>query len=205
MKKLSKIFLSAILVFVLLLPLTFIGCDTNKETAKKLLSIEFVSAIKTDYIVGEALDFNESKLRLVYDDNSKILVEPDVSMVSGFSTTNVGNRNMIIEFDGVQRTIAYTVNSFKLGEYHLYYAGSEESYSEENELENPTARFILNEDGTCIIVNSTEEQSTWSYNNDGKIIIPHDYGDLTLTAVTSTCLSGSQAGHGNFYVLRFAE
>ncbi|MBQ8468952.1 MAG: bacterial Ig-like domain-containing protein [Clostridia bacterium] len=211
MKKLSKIFLSLALAFVFVLPLAFVGCNQNTVAAKKLVSVEFVSAIKTDYIVGETLDFNGAKLRLVYDDNSKVLIDPDASMVSGFNTETVGNKNFVLEYDGVQRTVAYTVNNFKLGTYHLYYWGPQNSYTAAAEEEQAAKYLTLNADGTGSVVLTEVLPVTWQYENSKvKVTINNSESYLQITVQSSTNLVGIDSSmltseNPNIFVYRFAE
>lgn len=83
----------------------------SKDNGKTLAveSIEVVGSIKSTYYVGDLLDLNNAKLKVVYEDESSKQVDLTVSMVSGFSSTVAGTFNLTIIYEQKSITQPYTI------------------------------------------------------------------------------------------------
>ena len=207
MKKVNKVFLSLVLVFVLAMPL-LTGCSLFGNSNKTLVGIELTGNIKTEYLLNENIDFNGQKLRLIYDDNSRVTLNLDESMVSGFSTTTKGNKTMTIEYNEYQKTINYSVNLFKMGRYTNsstdYYNGNTVVYTQNwgslQYLELSSNFTIV---GGFVETNSEAFRGTWQYlsNQKIKIVLDNNGGEREFNIVNTqllqieTIYSGEISGH----------
>ncbi len=177
MKKINKIFLSLALVLILALPM-LAGCDFFGNN-KKLLAYEIEGNIKTEYYLGEQLNVQDVKLNLIYEDNSTVKIPLDSSMITGFDTSTLGNKQITIEYNKVKRTIDYSVK-FRTGMYEATMTSGNQTHSIYIEfLEDGKAYnyAVAEEDKVGVY-----ENFTWEQNND-KLYV--DFFDLHAQAYTN--------------------
>lgn len=83
----------------------------NYSVAQKVITgIELVGQVKTTYIIGEDLDLNGAKLKVLYNNNSEVETNIVSSMVTGFSTETTGNFTLTITYEGFSLRRNYTVS-----------------------------------------------------------------------------------------------
>lgn len=104
MKNFNKIFISLALVLVLALPLLVGGCFGGPKEG-----IKIYSNFKTEYQIGEQLDLTDGKIEYTDEDGKKTIIEITTQMVTSFNTDTVGNRSLIITYQGNTCTVNYSV------------------------------------------------------------------------------------------------
>lgn len=111
----------AFAVMMLALSLCFVGCDLsfgnnssgggNSGTgAKTVIGIGLVGNIKTEYVLNEELDLNGAKLQLMYEDDTSKEIDLLQSMITNFSTQEIGEFTLTITYKGKTITKNYTVS-----------------------------------------------------------------------------------------------
>lgn len=176
MKKLSKVFLSLALVLVMALPmLTMSGCDWfNSNSAKKILEIDLVGEIQTQYVLGESFNANNAKIKIIYEDDTTKQISLDKSMTD-FNSSTIGKKDLTITYEGKVKTIEYRVDAIKLGKFNLikqeYYNGLSKVHTVTPNDTHQGIAYSFNADGTGKVTltnlidttQKTEYNITWSY------------------------------------------
>lgn len=104
--------------------INYLGIDTNiivNLIEKNVKSID-VSCNDLEYEIGEQLNVDNLSLLVTYEDDTTAVVKVKNEMISGFDTSNHGNKSFTITYQNVQKSINYSV--FKpLVIYDIYGAG----------------------------------------------------------------------------------
>ncbi len=119
---LKKYAISFILLFVITLcPFMLMACGENSETLK------VVQSFKTEYYVGEVLDVSTGILEYTKDGETK-QVAVTSEMISTFTTSTIGTRNMVLTYNDKTITISYTVKPFQLVDNVRYNAVDSDTF-----------------------------------------------------------------------------
>ena len=102
MKKFIKIGLCFAFTLLLSASLLLTGC-------KKEAKIELKEEFKVEYYIGEELDVTGGILNYTNEEGKTIPVAITSDMVTGFSSTQVGSRQLIITYEGATLLVDYTV------------------------------------------------------------------------------------------------
>ncbi|MGN1212928.1 MAG: bacterial Ig-like domain-containing protein [Christensenellales bacterium] len=116
MKKLSKIVVTLALVLVLALPVLASGCSFGAEEG-----IKMHTPFKTVYDVGDKLDLTDGKIEYTDKDGKKTIVVISDEMVSGFDSSKVGTREMVITYENNTTLVEYTINAIDIEQGAIYY------------------------------------------------------------------------------------
>lgn len=93
---------------IIALSVCFAGC-TPKSKEKEIAGLDIVGSIKTTYYIGEDLDLNNAKLKIVYTDNTNTQIDLLASMVTGFNSQEVGSFTLTITYKDMTITKNYSV------------------------------------------------------------------------------------------------
>ena len=122
-KALRILIIPAILVCSLLLAT---GCSLadlfkpQNPDGKSVSRIELTKDIKANYLVGDQLNLQDAKLRIVYSDESTSEIEITVTMLSGFDTSTIGSKTLTINYAEKTATYPYTVKYLiEMGTFYL--------------------------------------------------------------------------------------
>ena len=103
-KKIMRCF--AFAVMIVALSLCFAGCDFGfnnsngggTDNKAQVVGIDLVGNIQTEYTLGEELNLNNAKLKVVYDDETEKEIIITTSMINGFNTTILGEKTIKITY-----------------------------------------------------------------------------------------------------------
>lgn len=103
MKIFKKAALALMLVLAVCLPAALLtACGGEEE-----ISLE--SSFKTEYFVGESLNTSGGKIKLIDSAGSTSYIDIESSMISGFSTQEVGQYTMVVTYRNKNIDVDYTV------------------------------------------------------------------------------------------------
>ena len=103
-KKLILILLATVLVFSSLFFLVSCGDEVSID------HLEIYSMPKTEYSLGESLDIEDAKLKVVYKDNTEKLVDITSSMLSGFDPNTLGVQYIKVYYENKSTVFTVTVS-----------------------------------------------------------------------------------------------
>ena len=127
--------------------LCFVGCDfkfggsgggstdDDTSTTAQVTGIDLAGDIKTKYYIGDELDLNGARLKVVYDDDTEKNVTLMASMVTGFDSSKLGNYSLTITYKNKSIKKNYTVSAD--GDYVADYSYGTYYYKSEDDT-NPT-------------------------------------------------------------------
>lgn len=118
MKKFVKAMLVVAVMLVFSLPLLLSGCAKGN-----LEDLKIHTNFKTEYFVGESLDVTNGKLLYTNKEGKETVVSVQENMITSFSTTTEGEREMVITYNGLTLTISYSVTKlYDVTVGDLYYS-----------------------------------------------------------------------------------
>ena len=126
MKKFGKVIMSIAVVCMLMASaVLLLGCTGTKK------SIKIYTSPKTEYYVGEELDLGDSKIVYTDEKGQEQHVVITKEMVSGFNNEEVGEKDMIITYEGCTALVKYNVSpvlEFETNVVYYFYTGSSYEY-----------------------------------------------------------------------------
>lgn len=90
----------------------FLSTASGDESGDKILGIDSIENLKTEYYVNESLMLKDVKICLQTDESKHKLIALKETYVSGFDTAEIGNFQMTINYGLYSYNVAYSV-SFK--------------------------------------------------------------------------------------------
>lgn len=90
----------------------FLSTASGDESGDKILGIDSVENLKTEYYVNESLTLKDVKICLQTDESKHKLIALKETYVSGFDTAEIGNFQMTINYGLYSYNVEYSV-SFK--------------------------------------------------------------------------------------------
>ena len=143
------------------------------EVELEVSSISIKTDFCTNYLLGDTLDTSGGKLLVTYSNDSTEVVNIDNSMITDFTTSNIGKKQLTLTYKGKEIKVEYNVH-MNYGEYYLQSDGHNiYAYSETKIL------LIINEDFTGTVITQKNESVsifdvsnrnyvnlTWKFAND---------------------------------------
>lgn len=155
---------------IVALGLCFVGCGVNKSN-KNVEAISIIGNVKTEYYQNEQLELKDIKLKVVYDDDSTTEVDILESMVSGFSTAELGNFVMTITYKEKSITKNYSVVTNPYGNYLLDKNTKIKIYNTSDSTENEYDVATVGIDLGIVISKTNITETFYPANGDGSSII----------------------------------
>lgn len=116
MKKFNKTIISLALLLVLIIPIFVSGCFSGSKE-----KIEILSEFRTEYGIGEQVDVLNGKIQYTDKSGNKTPVVITSDMISGFDSSTVGNKTMIVSYVGNSILVEYTVARYNIELNTVYY------------------------------------------------------------------------------------
>lgn len=163
--------------------------DLKNQTDTTVKALELTDDIKTQYYLGESIDFKTAKLKVTYANNKTEDITLTSNMVEGFSTESAGNKTLKIKYEGKSYPVDYTVIGFRVGKYfqskYMRYDATTNQlqYESTSSLSDTSSYYVFNLDGTGFDMyhNNLSDpfekwgDFTWEYVS-GMITITHSKG-----------------------------
>jgi len=86
------------------------------------------SAMKTTYLVGEALDLDGLEVTAVLSSGEEILLQPDDYLVTGFDSSTAGTTNLTIHYNGATVPLELTIKDLQLTSMEIKYYPAKTTY-----------------------------------------------------------------------------
>ena len=122
MKIFKKIALTFLLLVVCCSPLILTGCFGDDPVEPK---IEITTEFKTNYMLGEDLDVTGGILEYTNEKGKSISVAITSQMVTGFNSSSVGTRQVVVTYEDCTALVTYTVSPYDIDTTTFYWAHDE--------------------------------------------------------------------------------
>lgn len=120
MKSLKKSIMAVIAIFLLVVSVVTVGCNDKPQEG-----IKIYTNFKSTYIIGDELDLTDGKIEYTDENGKKTIVAITSDMITSFSTDSLGQREMIVTYNG--NTITYQYNViYDISAGDLYYTDDSE-------------------------------------------------------------------------------
>ena len=144
---------------------------TVKEEPKA--SIEIGTTFKTEYVLNEELNLTGGSLVYTSIEGQETVVDLTEELVYGFDSSTKGQKELIVNYEGLTLKVPYTVSNFAFGEYTAYVQRTiynEDGRIEDLQMESTSTYIIFNEDLTGLFYNGNEENAfTYNFDVDGNV------------------------------------
>ncbi|WP_240689469.1 bacterial Ig-like domain-containing protein [Ammoniphilus sp. YIM 78166] len=100
---------------------TFSNFDIQVDSRKVRALQADTSAMKTTYLVGEALDLTGLRVKAVYSDGREEELSRTDYIVTGFDSSRTGNNTITLHYNGVTTNVELTVSSLAVTSLEVQY------------------------------------------------------------------------------------
>lgn len=164
------------LVILLVLILTAISCVLLASCANeaKIEALQIIDFPKTEYLLGEKLDFKGASLLIKYQNGTDGKVAIDSSMVSSYDPMKIGDQFIIISYKNKSAGYKVTVKQARLENFNIELEDQNVDYIEGQNFNVEGAKLVL-----------TYENGTVKKENlDIKMVYGYDKSAIGLQTVT---------------------
>ncbi len=134
----KKKLMAILLVLLIVLTVGLVACDTQKE----VVSMSFYVSPQTEYVLGEALNFDGATVEVTYGDGSTAMVAVDSSMVSSYDSSKLGDQILQVTYLGAKLSFTVTVSRPEI-ESIEFFAPTKTEYILEQNLSIAGGYFLI--------------------------------------------------------------